>query len=230
MKDEAIEQVIASTAEWKYMKELPDTLHDFQLKRLETRNEDIYNLYTYINESSHRSVTAYFHAETKEYKVRFKIGSFEFCYEECISSSLEEFERLLRERFAGILQKITKFDSLQVDTLLKETHILDWDFSTILPEQLNGFDLFIRPSQPFCITNGSYIVIDYEHFASQSNFAIYYNIFRDEFFGDTRIAGIPDVNYEFDSHTLDELQSKLSTHLIPRLQMILSSAQGSSPV
>lgn len=227
MKDEEIEQVISLATEWKYMKELPETLHDFQLKRLQTRTEDVYNLYAYTNDALHRSVTVYFHAETKEYKVRFKLGSFEFCHDECISSSLEDFERLLRERFDGLLQNITKFDPLQVNTLLKNTNVLEWDFSSILPEKLNGFELFIRPSQPFCITNGSYIIIDYEHFVSQSNFAVYYNIFRDEFFCDTRIAGVPDVNYEFDSHNLEELQEKLSAHLDSRLQTILTSAQRS---
>lgn len=225
MKDEAIKHVKEITANWNYMKELPDVIHDFHLQRLQTKEEDIYNLYAYIHEPLHRSITVYFHAETKEYKVRFKIGSFEFCYEECISASLEEFEKLLRERFEGIIRDLTEYDPMQIDTMLKETHVLEWDFSAMLPPKLNEFELFISPSKPFRITNGSYIVLDYEHFSSQSNLAVYYNIFRDEFFGDTRIAGVPNVNYEFDSQTLDELKEKLSVHLIPCLQTVFESAK-----
>ncbi len=228
MKDEDIERIKETIVDWKYMKELPESIRGFRLRYLRTRNEDVYNLYTYINEPLHRSATVYYHAETREYKVRFQIGSFEFCDEEFISSSLEEFEQLLQEHFEELLQQLTEFQPGQMDAMLKATHVLEWDYSSMLPDTLNGFELFIRPSQPFRITNGSYVIFDYEHFATRSNFAVYYNIYRDEFFGDLRVDGVPDVNYEFDSHTLEELQEKLSVHLVPRLQAILEAAKRST--
>ena len=90
VKDEAIARVKEATADWEFMKNLPDVARDFQLRRLLTQDEDTYNLYTYVNDSLHRSATVYYHAETEEYKVRLQIGSFEFCFDECISSSLVE--------------------------------------------------------------------------------------------------------------------------------------------
>ena len=224
MKDEAIAHAKEETADWKYMKELPETIRDFRLQRLQTNYDDIYDLYTYTNESLHRSVTVYYHAETNEYKLRFRIGSFEFCHEECIAATLEDFEILLRKRFDNVLLDITSFDKTKIDSMLKRTNILEWDFSSVLPDNLDGFELFIRPSNPLRITNGSYIILDYEFFSCQSNFAVYYNIFRDEFFSDARIAGVPDVNYEFDSQTLEDLQNKLSVYLDSRLQTIRDSA------
>ena len=50
--------------------------------------------------------------------------------------------------------------------------------------------------------------------------SIYYNIYRDEFFGEARIWSIPDVNYDFDSTSLGELEEKLRIYMVPRLQEI----------
>ena len=225
MKDEAIARVKEVTSEWEYMKNLPNMIHDFQLQRLLTQDEDTYDLYSYVNDSLHRSATVYYHAETEEYKLRLQIGSFEFCFEECISSSLENFEQILRKRFDGILYGMINYDYDKIEFMLKKTNLFQWDYSSLLPNGIEEFELFIFPSQPLRITNGSYVIIDYECFGLQSNFAIYYNIFRDEFFSDSRIAGTPDVNYEFDSHTLEELQEKLAHHLKNQLRVIHESAK-----
>ena len=225
MKDEAIARVKESTSDWEYMRNLPNVIRDFQLQRLLKQDEDIYNLYSYVNNPLHRSVTVYYHAETEEYKLRLQIGSFEFCLEECISSSLENFEQILRKRFDDILYGMIKFDYNKIELMLKKTNLFNWDYSSLLPDHIEEFELFISPSQPLHITNGSYVIIDYECFGLQSNFAIYYNIFRDEFFSDARIAGTPAINYEFDSHTLGELQEKIERHLKKQLRVIHESAK-----
>ena len=54
--------------------------------------------------------------------------------------------------------------------------------------------------------NGSYIIFDYSDFALESNFIIYYNEFRSEFYGEARIKNIPEMNYTFDSDSLLELE------------------------
>ena len=225
MKDEAIARAKETVADWEYMKNLPEKMRDFHLQRLLTQDEDIYNIYTYLNDSLHRSVTVYFHAETDEYKVRIQIGSFEFCLEECIASSLDDFESILRLRFDNILYNMINYDYSKIELMLKKTNLLEWDFASLLPNHIEEFELFIPPSQPLRITNGSYVIIDYECFALKSNFAVYYNIFRDVFFSDARIAGTPDINYEFDSQTLKELKEKLDNHLKNRLHTILENAK-----
>ena len=225
MKDEALQKVAETTAEWAYMQELPETIHNFHLKRLNQIHEDKYDLYSYSDDAAHRSVTAYYHAETDEYKLRIQLGSFEFCLTECITPSLEVFEQLLRAQFDEILSNLADFNPAIDDVLFASKHIADWQFASSLPEKLEDFELFIRPSQPFRITNGSYIILDYEHFPSQSNFAIYYNVFRDEFFSDARVAAVPDTDYEFDSHTLEELQERISSCLAARLKAIRTRAE-----
>ena len=60
--------------------------------------------------------------------------------------------------------------------------------------------------------------MDYVDFSLESSFTLYYNIYRDEFFAEARIWNIPDVNYDFDSNELPELEEKLHQRLLPRLQ------------
>ena len=225
MKEETLKKVEEATANWAYMKELPDSIRNFGLRRLNFVHGDVYDLYAYVDEPAHKSATAYYHEETYEYKVRVQIGSFEFCLKEFIVSKLEDFEAVLRSRFDGILQEMMEFNPEHADKVFMEKHIQEWPFAKTLPERLEEFELFIRPSNPFHITNGSYIILDYEHFASKSNFALYYNVFRDEFFGDERIASVPDTDYDFDARTLDVLQEKLTSRLAPRLKKIREQAQ-----
>ena len=54
---------------------------------------------------------------------------------------------------------------------------------------------------------------------------VYFNIYRDEFFSEARIWNIPDVNYDFDSNTLPELEERLQTCLVPRLQDVRARAE-----
>ena len=89
-----------------------------------------------------------------------------------------------------------------------------------MPETIEGFVLFIRPDQPVKVINGSYIVFAYCDFEAESDFIIYYNVFRDEFFGEARVNKIPEMNYTFDSTELSELEEKLDQYLVPRLKEI----------
>ena len=225
MKAEAIAHVKEIVSDWAYMKNLPQEMQNFHLQILKKDYDDIYDLYRYVDEKSHCSATAYYHAETDEYKLRVQIGSFEFCLKECIAPRIEDFQNILDTQFEDILRRIMDFETEKIGMLFKEKQILEWDFSSLLPEHLENFELFIRPSKPLHITNGSYVILDYENFSYKSNFVVYYNIFRDEFFSDARIAGLPDINYEFDSQTLEELKTKLSLHLNERLKIIREQSE-----
>ena len=109
------------------------------------------------------------------------------------------------------------FHPESLSSLVLKKGIREWPYGKQLPETLEGHELFIRPQQPVKITNGSYIIIDYVDFEQESDVTIYYNMYRDEFWGEVRAHSIPDVSYVFDCHELDELQKKLEEHLVPRL-------------
>ncbi len=226
MKDESRERVEKETADWAYMEELPEELHGFRLERRMEIHGDVYDLFAYVNEERHRSAAAYFHEETREYKLRVKIGLVEFCRMEYITGSFESFEHQLKKELEPMLENMSQFDPGSIGSIARSRHFMEWEYGKDLPEKLEGFELFIRPSEPVEITNGSYILIDYSDFSIESSFNIYYNMFRDEFFGEARICNIPDVNYVFDSRELDELAEKLRLHLVPRLQEVRRRAEG----
>ena len=71
------------------------------------------------------------------------------------------------------------------------------------------------------------MIIDYVDFSHGSDVTIYYNMYRDEFFGEARVHSIPDVTYDFDSNELNELEEKLERYLVPRLQQARTAAEAS---
>ncbi len=228
MKKENIAKVEQDTADWAYMEKLPAQWFGFHYQKEMRVNDDMYELYSYSNEDIHRSLTTYFHEETHEYKLRVRIGLTEFCRIEFIAPDLPSFERLLTEQFEGMLHDLAEFNPATINRIVRDKHILEWDYKKLLPDTLEGFQLFIRPDQPVRVLNGSYIVFDYSDFTVDSNFIIYYNMFRDEFFGEARINNIPDVNYTFDATELPELEEKLDANLKLRLEGIREklAAQG----
>ena len=228
MKDATKEKVETETADWDYLRELPAEWFGFTFQEERSIDENVYNLYSYVNTETHRSTTAYYHEETNEYKLRVHIGLSEFCRIEFIAPNLEKFEELLRAQFEGMLHDLAEFNPKTISSIVLDKEILSWEYGKKLPDTLEGFTLFIRPEEPLRITNGSYIVFDYTDFSIESNFIIYYNVFRNEFFGEARIRNIPEMNYVFDSSELPELEEKLETNLIPRLQYVRESAEKQS--
>lgn len=225
MKDETIEKVRAETEHWDYLDQLPEEWHGFHLDRTVSVGKDTYDLCRYENKDRHTSVILYFHEETHEYKLRLKIGLIEFCRIEYITAGLESFEQLLRKQFESLLIDMETFNPKTLSSIVLDKKITEWALGRELPEELEGFSLFIRPAQPVKINNGSYIVVDYVDFSLESSFTLYYNIYRDEFFAEARIWNIPDVNYDFDSNELPELEEKLHQRLLPRLQQIRKRAE-----
>lgn len=218
MKEATKETLLPALAAWEYLKSLPNQLHGFRLTRDRREDGDIYDIFSYRNEAAKRKITVYYHEETKEYKARVTVGMTEFCNIDFIAANLPSFEKLLTERFDRALRDLGEFNPGTIDSIVADKKILEWNYADRLPETIEGFSLFIRPSQPLRIINGSYIVFDYSDFASESNFIIYYNIFRDEFFGEAKIRRLPEMNYMFDTNELADLEEKLDLYLMERLR------------
>ena len=181
-------------------------------------------MFSYENNAMHRAASAYYHEETKEYKLSVQIGLTNFCRIEFIAPNIAAFEKRLDEQLRKLLVELVTFDPKTISSIVCKKKIMEWEYGRSLPAELEGFELFIAPEKPLKITNGSYIILDYSDFSIASNFVIYYNIFRDEFFGEGRVHGIPEINYLFDSHDLAGLATKLEHHLASRLKDIREKA------
>ncbi|TCS80052.1 hypothetical protein [Pectinatus cerevisiiphilus] len=220
MKAATKEKIMAQIETWEYMKTLPKQIHGFDYVLLMQEKGDVLDLYRYENKETHRSVTVYYHEETNEYKLRMRIGLTEFCVIEYIYADLAAFQKILQERCDDLLADMQTFNPKHITSIVHDKKIMQWDYKKMLPETFAGFKLFITPDQPVRVINGSYIIFDYSDFTNKSNFIIYYNVFRDEFFGESRVFDIPEVSYDFDSHELQELVNKLEVKLFPHLQKI----------
>ena len=210
-----METIIEQVKQWDYYRHLPEELQGFRLERRLEQTEGKLFLFGYHYPQIHRSVYALYDSATKEFMLHRVIGLFTFCDIQYISTNLAAFEQILKEWLSRTLEELTVFNKTQLGSPFIAKNILDRNF--MLPEQLCGFELFIRPDRPLKIINGSFIIIDYSDFAAESSLTVYYNIYRDEFFSERRIHRLPQIVTDFDSRTVDDLAEKLSIRLQPAL-------------
>ena len=220
MNDETKNKIAAQVAEIHFAEDLPAALEGFTLKKIFAPDEDKFIFFTYADDEIHCGLTTYFHEETREFKVRQKIGLTEFCLTNFFTEDFKTFQSLLDAQLADVLKNLRGLRSKETNNFLREKKIDTWAFGKALPATLEGFELFISPAAPVEVTNGSFIVINYADFAANSDFVLYYNIYTDEFSGETRINGAPHISYAFDATTLKDLETKLKKNLDAELLTI----------
>lgn len=196
---------------------LPTEILGFSLKKIFAEDDDKFFYFAFENEKIHRAVIAYFHEETKEFKVRVRIGLNEFCLTEFFTEDFEHFCELI---FANLETAIKNLSATDFNPLVLEKKFDAWEYGKNLPEQLEGFELFISPKKPVQFTNGSHIIINYSDFENFSDLTIYYNVYGDNFSSEARKKSVPHVIYSLDSENLQELEDKLKNHLAAELAAI----------
>ena len=193
-----------------FFENLPIESHGFKLEILNSESEKRFNLFRY--RLTHREALGFFNEETKEFNLQLSIDLLDFCDIRFIAGNIDRFAENLKNFLPDELKRLGSSDVENLSELVREKKITEWNFD--LPARIENFTLEIQPRDLFEIPNGSYLIIDYCDFESESSFSIIYNLFRDEFFCEERIHRNPDINYEFESTSLDELQSKLEEHLV----------------
>lgn len=221
-----MEKIIEQVAEWEFLKELPREMCGFTLINESMTCGSQYRIFTYNNQKARRSFTVLYDKATKDFLVRTVIGLTEFCDISFFSASLAALEKLLRERMEKTLCGLDQFDPDCLCPQFTSKKILDWTYASQLPDQLAGFELFITPQKPFKGLNGSYVIIDYSDFATESNLVVYYNIFRDQFFSEIRLRRTPIPTAEFDARTLPELETRIKDNLNATLEKLRLKLQG----
>lgn len=215
-----MEKIIEQVQAWNMLGKLPKEFVGFTLTLELEKRDTQYCIFTYKNEERHRSFSVLYDHATKEYFARTVIGLMEYYDVNFIVGDIERLESLLVERLRAVLTSLASFTRENLDSILLDKKVIEWPYNKELPQQLFGFELFIRPDEPIKIINGSYIILDYSDFKTESNLAIYYNIFRDEFFGETRIRRTPTMAAVFDANNLDDLQEALASNLTSVLESL----------
>jgi len=208
-----MEKIIAQIQSWELLTKLPAQVAGFAL-HLECQTcATQYCIFTYQNKEWHKSFSVLYDKATKEFLARIVIGLTEYFDVNFIVADIGILEKLVINRLKDTLTNLAVFNPDNLGSIIIDKQIIGWSYGKELPQELVGFELFIKPIEPVKIINGSYIIIDYSDFLNESSLVIYYNIFRDEFFGETRIRRTPHMSAVFDAKTLDELQENITVNL-----------------
>ena len=226
MTEGVTEKIDEALAKQSVLDELPDEIEGFVLSKGRQVNAAQYDFFRYDRTEEHRAVIGFYDAATTSYKLSVELGVVRFALPSFIYGDLATFGRELRRSLPRVVAELHA-DALQTQELLPVREDLEmWTYGTELPEELEGFTLFVRPSAPAELTNGSFLIIDYADFAKGNDVGIYYNCYRNEFFGEYHAAWMPYVSYDFDAGDLTGLEQRLELHLVRYLRMAATKADG----
>lgn len=166
---------------------------------------------TYKNSSKFAKLVFFYNSATKDYMLKEYIGLTEFCNMKFINPVLDVWLETISANLESIMQR---YYLANTNPILAEKGIINFPFQ--LKPQFETFKLIITPQNPFTYLNGSSIIIDYTDFASNKQFLVYYNEFRDDFFAEYRVNNILFPCNKFDCRTLEDL-SLLLTNFLPKI-------------
>ena len=208
-----MQNIVEQLQDWPWLNTLSDDIAGFRLVRELMQCGSQYRVFTYRHDERQRSFSVMYDQATKEFLARVVVGLTQFNDINFIVPDINRLQKVLADRMAHTVQRLAVFDVASVCSVCRGKNILDWDFARLLPPQVAGFSLYITPSEPVKVLNGSYIIIDYSDFEAESNLMVYYNIYRDEFFGEMNIRRTPHMAGGFDARTIKDLETNLTARL-----------------
>lgn len=208
-----MEKLIEQFNEWSYFNSLAPMLYGFKLNIEKKQNGTQYCFFSYSNEQLDKSFLVSYDSATKEFIARWRHGLIEFCDVNFIAPDLAALEKILIRRLDDTLRSVAQFEEAALGSVFLGKKIIEWPYASVLASVIHGFSLVKDPRRPLKGINGSYIIIDYSDFSANTNLLIYYNIYRDEFYGEIIFRGTPEMTTLFDADTLPVLEDKLNNHL-----------------
>lgn len=215
-----MKKIIEQVAEWEFLRQLPVDYAGFTLETELAEYGSQYALFSYHKPEDYLCFSVLYDKATKDFLARVTIGLTEYYDVSFITTSLAALETALTERLEQTLEGLANPATREYESIFRAKKILEWPYAANLPVELAGFTLYISPRQTVKTINGSYIIIDYSDFRAASNLNIYYNIYRDEFFGELRLRRTPRMINMFDAKELPDLAEKLTANLSPALESL----------
>lgn len=198
---------------------LPPTLGTFALDETYVAADNAVEIFNYNSRERHCTIRAYFDGATSEYKIRVRLGLNDWCLTRFFAANFDRFVRSLRAELDNLI-KTFDVSGFKKNFFIEELKLIDWEYGKNLPPSIEGFNLFIAPSGPIEVTNGSFIVINYVDFDRARDLVVYYNIFSDEFSAEARDGAHTHVLYDLDAKNLSELESKLKRKLVDCIKVL----------
>lgn len=198
---------------WDFAAEFPEAYAGFA-RFDEGRWEGlIYRVFRYEMPQARRTVSIVYDTGTKEYMVLVQVGLTEFCDIRFIHEQLDPFVACLRDSLQRRLEMLRGGNLSLLESGFRDSGVFDSDIDEGLPAEQAGFQLFLRPRESLPVTNGSYLILDYSDFDAQSGLRIFFNLFRDDYYGEFLLLGVPQATNRFDSRALPLLREKLKNGL-----------------
>ena len=216
----SIDEIATAAKNWDFVKKLPSAVDSFQKSEKGTIDGKILTICSYYDDALKAGVDIIYTSETFDYILVRKIGLNVYRDIRFIYKEKEEFAKKVAEALPQVLKETANPNLVNLGEMVKDHKILTWEYGNSLPETLENFTLYIKPQNAIEYLNGSIILLDYSNFSRQDQFVIYYNRFRNEFFGEVKIGSVFHATKKYDSKTLGKLETLLKTNLPTTLEKI----------
>ena len=172
----------------------------------------VYRIFHYENDKGwHWS--ALYDKEVEDYMVRISIPLVDFVDIAFIRESLEPFIENLKSTYKQSIEK--RFIHPESGFLYeyRKKGIPQWNYDRVLPPKIGAFHRDLTPDVGLAMINGSYLIGTYVKEQQETGVVLFYNTFRDEFFGETRQQGYPGITHDLDATTIEQFEHALEEHL-----------------
>jgi hypothetical protein len=198
--------------DWDIRADLPERVGTFVLKKLDRQEGRTYFAYAYVDELTGWEARILFEEETMDYMVKFYCRLFTLTEIELIHNDFDGFREDVKNILPRAIDK--RFNHREKVSALVAGHgFMTWDYSRVLPESIGEYKRLVEPHRPLLGLNGSYIICVYEWKEKERGILFFYNMYRDEYYGELRDKGIPGIVHQYDAKTTAELEKKIQEHL-----------------
>ena len=172
----------------------------------------VYRIFHYENDKGWYWFALY-DKEVEDYMVRISIPLVDFVDIAFIRESLEPFIENLKSTYKQSIEK--RFIHPEAGFLYeyRKKGIPQWNYDRVLPPKIGAFHRDLTPDVGLAMINGSYLIGTYVKEQQETGVVLFYNTFRDEFFGETRQQGYPGITHELDATTIEQFEHALEEHL-----------------
>ena len=157
--------------------------------------------------------SALYDKEVEDYTVHIEMPLFSFVDISFVRADLASFWSGLQERCVKGLTNMLIEPANNFTFTYRRRGIPEWDFSQVMPEELEGFVRDIDPAHAIRMINGSFIIGEYRKMDECTGLLLYYNELRDEYFAELRYKSYPEIDHHLDAKNLDDLAVLLREHL-----------------
>lgn len=198
--------------DWDIETELPTDIGPYHLQHIDKQQDRIYYAFGWIDEKSGWQVRALYDEETADYMIKMDLHMMTLTEIECITGDFEEFQKFVKKLTPEAIEK-ELIHREKVSVLVRGKGFMVWDYHDSLPETLGAYERIIAPDRPLLGLNGSYIIGAYQCREKDTGILFFYNMYRNEYYGELRAKGIPGIIHQYDAKTIEELEQKIKLHL-----------------